>query len=123
MVLCARVAGKYSLNTMTAWCHLRAAASCENQLQPKIWEVLQIRNPIISAQAVLCDIEPMLYDCIPAVRLKNTGLGSDVNVCFCDWCALSAGSAAHAVEHIKCLVLIRTGYVSSARLYIYIVVI
>ena len=82
MVLCAQVAGKYLLNTMTTWCHLRAAASCVNQLQPKIWKMLQIRNPTISVQAVLCDIEPMLYDCILAVRLKSTGLGSDVNVCF-----------------------------------------
>ncbi|AQK65718.1 ATP sulfurylase 1 chloroplastic [Zea mays] len=64
MVLCARVARKCSLNTMTAWCHSRAAASCASQLQPKIWEALQIRNPTISAQAVLCDIEPLLYDCI-----------------------------------------------------------
>lgn len=65
----------------------------------------------------------MLYDCIMVVRLKNTGLGSDVYVCFVTgvWCALSAGSVAHAPEHIKCLVSIRTGYVS-ARLYIYIVV-
>lgn len=64
MVLCARVARKCSLNTMTAWCHPRAAASCASQLQPEIWEALQIRNPTISAQAVLCDIEPLLYDCI-----------------------------------------------------------
>lgn len=82
MVLCARVAGKSSLNTMTAWCHPGAAASCANQLRPKIWKALQIRNPTISKQAVLCDIEPMLYDCILAVRLKNTGLDANINVCF-----------------------------------------
>ena len=53
------------------------------------------------------------------VRLKITGLDLDVNVCI-----VTGVPYLLAVLHITCLVLIRTGYVSSARLlYISIVVI
>ncbi|PWZ11152.1 ATP sulfurylase 4, chloroplastic [Zea mays] len=61
MVLCARVAGKCSLNTMTAWCHPRAAARCASQLQPEIWE----------AQAVLCDIEPYYISTSGSLRHRT----------------------------------------------------
>jgi len=43
--------------------------------------MLKIMDTTVSQQAVLCDIEPMLYDCIPVVRLNN-GLDSDTTVWF-----------------------------------------
>ena len=43
--------------------------------------MLKIRDTTVSQQAVLCDIEPMLYDCIPVVR-PTLGLIQTITVWF-----------------------------------------
>jgi hypothetical protein len=85
--------------------------------------MLKTMDTSISQQAVLCDIEPMLYDCMLVVRL--TGLDSDISV----WFVIGVPYPLAVLHMLTCngahhvLWSIRMGSVSSARLYIYIVVI